>query len=58
MTFLLKVIGISCLIEALAAVGPEQIDPKNVPKPPTAELKKFEPFWVRTVTQWIMPDSK
>jgi hypothetical protein len=44
MTHIPTVIGISCLIAAFTAVCPAQIDPNNVPKPPTAELKKFEPF--------------
>jgi hypothetical protein len=30
------------VLNALPAAG--QIDPNNVPKPPTVELKKFEPF--------------
>ncbi|MFN2455907.1 MAG: hypothetical protein ABR577_16985 [Pyrinomonadaceae bacterium] len=44
MTALSKVIGIAFLIVAFTAVCSAQTDPHNVPKPPSAELKKFEPL--------------
>jgi len=39
-----KAIATSFLTVAVTAVCFAQTDPNNVPKPPVAELKKFEPF--------------
>jgi hypothetical protein len=44
MRTLLKTNSLLALILALPSIGFSQTDPKNVPQPPTAELKEFAPF--------------
>jgi len=40
----LRIHGLFTLVMAVLPVCFAQTDPKNVPQPPTAELKKFDPF--------------
>jgi len=44
MTTLLKTTGIFIMLVTLPAFCFAQTDPKNVPRPPTVELKGFDPF--------------
>jgi uncharacterized protein (TIGR02246 family) len=41
---LLRISAILSAMLALGAICSTQTDPKNVPQPPTAELRKFDPF--------------
>jgi hypothetical protein len=41
---LLRISAILSAMLPLAAICSPQTDPKNVPQPPTTELKKFDPF--------------
>src|SRR4029453_9967663 len=44
MTLIPRLVGISFLMTAFVAACPAQINPHDVPKPPTPELKKVDPF--------------